>query len=52
MRDPITGKISSEKTVTKGVPQGSVLELILFSLYLTDFGGILKHFKYNFYTDD
>lgn len=48
----LTGVISSERTVTKGVPQDSVLGLLLFSLYLTDFCGVLRYCKYNFYADD
>lgn len=35
-----------------GVPQSSVLGPLLFTLYLFDFGEVLKHSKYNFYADD
>lgn len=52
MRDSVTGEMSSERLVTRGVPQSSVLGPQLFVLYLSDFRGVLEHYKYNFYADD
>jgi len=34
------------------VLQSSVLGLVLFSLYLSDFGSIPSYCRYNFYADD
>lgn len=42
----------SPSLVRAGVPQGSVLDPLLFTLYLADFGRVIKHCKYNFYADD
>ncbi|KMQ83924.1 rna-directed dna polymerase from mobile element jockey-like protein [Lasius niger] len=44
--------MSSRTLVSEGVPQGSVLGPLLFTLYLSDFRNVLKHCKYNFYADD
>lgn len=35
-----------------GVPQGSVLGLLLFTLYLSDFRGVLRDCEYSYYADD
>ena len=43
---------SSQVQIRSGVPQGSVLSPLLFTLYVSDIGSILQHCKYNFYADD
>lgn len=50
--DHISRKMSSERKVSSGIPQESVLGPLLFVLYLLDFNKILRHCKYNFYADD
>ena len=52
VQDVSNNIMSSFRIVSKGVPQGSVLGPLLFVLYLSDFGEILRHCKYNFYADD
>ena len=46
------GVTSSMASIRSGVPQGSVLGPLLFLLYLSDFGRVLRHCSYNFYADD
>jgi len=48
VRDPISQN-KSDKIITSGVPQGSVLGSLLFILYLLDFKETLNFCKYNFY---
>lgn len=43
---------SSSIRVGTGVPQGSVLGPLLFTLYVSDIYKALQHCKYNFYADD
>ncbi|KMQ83934.1 rna-directed dna polymerase from mobile element jockey-like protein [Lasius niger] len=52
VRDGVAGMISSSTPVSTGVPQGSVLGPLFFTLYLSDFSHVLTHCKYNFYADD
>lgn len=51
-RVTIRNFISDPQTVLTGVPQGSVLGPILFSLYINDFPSILEHSQALMYADD
>jgi len=44
--------ISQWGTVTIGVPQGSILSPLLFTLYLNDLPMVVKHCILNLYADD
>ena len=50
----VDGKYSNNKIVTKGVPQGSILGPILFTVYLLPLYGLLKsmNIPYHIYADD
>ncbi len=48
------GEVSKARQLVTGVPQGSVLELLLFSTYTTSLAPIIQAhgFSYHFYADD
>ena len=48
----VNGYMSDKKAVTCGVPQGSLLGPLLFSLYVNDFPSIIKHSELSLYADD
>ncbi|CAD6222083.1 GSCOCG00011710001-RA-CDS, partial [Cotesia congregata] len=47
-----SGKTTVWKNVLCGMPQGSVLGPLLYSIYVTDLGLLLKRCMHHFYADD
>lgn len=48
----IDNYLSDFLSVTSGVPQGSVLGPLLFSLFINDLPSVLKHTSYHMFADD
>jgi len=45
-------QVSSLRNLSRGVPQGSVLGCLLFSLYISDVPSILSECEVHLYADD
>lgn len=48
----MSGATSSNIRMVAGVPQGSVLGPLLFSMLVNDLPNVLKYCKYHFFADD
>ena len=48
----VNGQISSPKNISCGIPQGSILEPLLFLLYINDISKSLKYVTLSMYADD
>ena len=48
----INGSVSDPFIITTGVPQGSILGPLLFTIYMKDLPKCLQHCKTNMYADD
>ena len=51
MRVLFNGDLSDRGTVTIGVPQGSILDLMLFALHLNDLPTVVKYSILGLYAD-
>lgn len=51
VRDGFNNVTSSLANIKAGVPQGSVLGPLLFTLYVSNIRDVLRHCKHNFYAD-
>lgn len=52
VKDVVDDNMSAVLRIGTGVPQGSILGPLLFSLYLSDFRSVLRNCNYNYYADD
>ena len=48
----LNGHTSALKEISCGIPEGSVLGPLLFSIYINDLPNILKIFKFYLFADD
>lgn len=48
----INDQMSTSLNITRGVPQGSILGPLLYTIYTINFDSYLQHCQYHFYADD